>query len=157
MKPPSLILISLVAGCAALAEPAPLAIDDDVPGMAKVRHIRNVHQEIATGTDDLSAVRSAIVRSMSKAKGGPWTLEGEGDGYILARLQYDENSVTLRIEYNAKWVQLKYADATNAYVCEIVVGDGICYKNYRDYFGFSQNLRGTIARELKRSRRQEQG
>lgn len=144
-------LVALLLCCSTvLADPAPLIIDKSVAGMAKPRHIENVHLEIPTKTDDLQGVRAAILSAMSQAKGGPWTSEDEGEGYILARMRYRENSMTLRIEFDETWVQLKYHDATNAYACEIVVADGICYQNYRDYFGFAQNLRGSIVRELRR-------
>lgn len=146
-----LLPLVLVAGCgAALADPAPLVIDKTVPGMVKPRYIENVHLEIKTRTTDLDAIRSAILAAMSVAKGGPWSVADDGDGFVLARMQYEGNSMTLRIEFDRQFVQLKYHDASERYACEIVVGDGICYKNYRDYYGFAQNLRGSIIRELKR-------
>lgn len=150
MKKLCLLLALVGASGATLADPAPLVIDNSVNGMGNPRHIKNVHRELKTGGKGLDSIRAAIRSAMSEAKGGPWIEQDEGEGFILARMQYRDNSMTLRIEYNEEFVQLKYFDATNLYVCEIVVDDGICYKNYRDYYGFAQNLRGSIKRALKR-------
>jgi hypothetical protein len=141
------VLLSWAAG--ALADPGPLVIDKSKRGRASDGDIEAVHQEIATGTTDLRKIRLAIVNGMLETKGRAWTYEGEGDGYILARFDYRGHTIISRIEYNQELVQLKFHAGSEAYECENLQEDGVCYKNHRGYFNYTRNLRTSIASNLQ--------
>lgn len=133
----------------AMAEPGPLVVDKKVRKMAKARHIESVHLEIPTNTTDLAAIRYAIVQGMMVTKGRIWTYEGEGDGYIIARFDYRSHTIAVRIEYNEEWIQLKFHGGSDAYECEILVDDGICYRNHDNYYKYTKNLRTSIVQQTQ--------
>ncbi len=141
------VLLSWSAG--ALGDPAPLVIDKSSRGRASDGKIESVHQEITTGTTDLRKIRLAIINGMLETKGRAWTYEGEGAGYILARFDYRGHTIVSRIEFNQALVQLKYHGGSEAYECENLQEDGVCYKNHKGYFNYTQNLRISIARNLQ--------
>jgi hypothetical protein len=141
------VLLSWAAG--ALGDPAPLVIDKSKRGRASDSKIESVHQEITTGTTDLRKIRLAIVNGMLETKGRVWTYEGEGVGYILARFDYRGHTIVVRIEYNQALVQLKFHGGSEAYECENLQEDGVCYKNHKGYFNYTPNLRASIVRNLQ--------
>ena len=140
------VLLSWTAG--ALGDPGPLVIDKSKRGRTSDGNIEAVHQEIATGTTDLRKIQLAIVNGMLETKGRTWTYDGEGDGYILARFDYRGHTIVSRIEYNQAYVQLKFHAGSEAYECENLQEDGVCYKNHKGYFNYTKNLRASIARNL---------
>ena len=133
----------------ALAEPAPLVVNTSKSGRASVDTISAVHLEIPTGTTDLKKIRLGIVDGMMLTKGRVWTYEGEGDGYILARFDYRGLIIVIRIEYDQDLVQLKYYRASKGLECSNLQPDGICYKNHRNYYNYTKNLRASIIRQLR--------
>ena len=145
------ILIIVLFGWTAgvLADPAPLVIDESKRGRASKGDIAAVHQEMVTGTTDLRKIRFAIVNGMLATKGRVWTYEGEGDGYILARFDYRGHTIVVRIEYDQALVQLKFHAGSKAYECKNLREDGVCYKNHRLYFNYTENLRISIERHLR--------
>jgi hypothetical protein len=124
-------------------------IDKSSRGRASDGNIEAVHQEITTGTTDLRKIRLAIVNGMLETKGRTWTYEGEGDGFILARFDYRGHTIVVRIEYNQALVQLKFHGGSEAYECENLQEDGVCYKNHKGYFNYTKNLRTSIASNLQ--------
>jgi hypothetical protein len=144
-----LILVLLGWAAGALGDPAPLVIDKSKKGRASDKTIEAVHLEIATGTTDLRKIRLAIVNGMLETRGRVWTYEGEGDGYILARFDYRGHIMVSRIEFNQELVQLKYHGASEAFQCENLQEDGVCYDNHRGYFNYTKNLRTSIMCNLQ--------
>lgn len=142
-----LVLLGWAAG--ALGDPAPLVIDKSKRGRVSVDTIEAVHLEIPTGTTDLAKIRLAIVNGMLQTKGRVWTYEGEGSGYILARFDYRGHIIVSRVEYNQELVQLKYYGASEGLQCENLQENGVCYKNHRNYFNYTKNLRASIRRNLQ--------
>lgn len=129
------------------ARPMPLDLDKSVKNSSSKRYIRAVHLEIPMNTSDLQRIRLGIIDGMLRTKGRIWTYEGEGDGYYLARFDYRGNAVIVRIEYNEQFVQLKYESAFGDMVCENNI-DGICYKNARNYYNYTKNLRAAILQQF---------
>ncbi len=144
-----LIVMLLSWSASAIGDPGPLVIDKSSKGRASDSKIESVHQEIATGTTDLRKIQLAIVNGMLETKGRTWTYEGEGDGYILARFDYRGHTIVVRIEYNQEFVQLKFHGGSEAYECENLQEDGVCYKNHKGYFNYTKNLRISIASNLQ--------
>jgi hypothetical protein len=144
-----LILVLLGWAAGALGDPGPLVIDKSGRGRVSNGDIKGVHQEISTGTTELRKIRLAIVNGMIQTKGRAWTYEGEGDGYILARFDYRGHTIVTRIEYNETLVQLKFHGGSEAYECENLQENGVCYKNHKGYFNYTKNLRASIARNLE--------
>jgi len=144
-----LIVVLLGWAAGALADPGPLVIDKSGRGRTSDGNIKAVHQEIATGTTDLRKIQLAIVNGMIQTKGRAWTYEGEGDGYILARFDYRGHTIVTRIEYNQALVQLKFHGGSEAYECENLQENGVCYKNHKGYFNYTKNLRASIERNLQ--------
>ncbi len=143
-------LIAFLACCGvALAEPAPLVIDKKVRNRSGPGAIKDVHLEIPTNTADLVKIRYAIIQGMLQTKGRAWTFEGEGDGFILARFDYRGHTIAMRIEYNQELIQLKYYAGSEAYECKTLVADGICYKNHKNYFSYTGNMRSSIVRQAR--------
>ena len=142
-----IVLLGWTAG--ALGDPTPLVIDKSSRGRASDSKIEAVHQEIATGTTDLRKIRLAIINGMLETQGRVWTYEGEGDRYILARFDYRGHTIVVRIEYDQALVQLKFHGGSEAYECENLQEDGVCYKNHKGYFNYTQNLRISIANKLQ--------
>jgi hypothetical protein len=143
------LLLALLGVCSiVLAEPMPLTVRKNVKNSSARKYIEAVHLEIPTNTGDIAAIRLAIVEGMLNTKGRAWTLEGEGEGYILARFDYRGHINVMRIEYNDYLVQLKYHGSSEAYHCKILMDDGICYSNHRNYYNYTKNLRASIEREL---------
>jgi hypothetical protein len=143
------IVVLLCWAASALADPGPLVIDKSGKGRTSAGNIEGVHLEIATGTTELRKIRLAIVNGMLQTKGRVWTYEGEGDGYILARFDYRGHTIVTRIEYNQALVQLKFHGGSEAYECENLQVNGVCYKNHKGYFKYTENLRTSIARNLQ--------
>jgi hypothetical protein len=108
-----------------------------------------VHLEIPTNTSDVQKIRFAIIEGMLQTKGRAWTFEGEGDGYILARFDYRGHTIVMRIEYNQELIQLKYHAGSEAYECRTMVGDGICYKNHKNYYSYTGNMRNSVQRQMQ--------
>jgi len=144
-----LIVVLLCWAAGTLADPGPLVIEKSKRGRVSNGDIEGVHQEIAAGTTDLRKIRLAIVNGMLQTKGRVWTYEGEGDGYILARFDYRGHTIVTRIEYNQALVQLKFHGGSEAYECENLQENGVCYKNHKGYFNYTKNLRTSIARNLQ--------
>lgn len=141
------VLLGWAAG--AFADPAPLVVDTSKRGRPSVDTIAAVHLEIPTGTTDLNKIRLGIVDGMMQTKGRVWTYEGEGDGFILARFDYRGHIIIMRIEYNQDLVQLKYHGASKGLECENLQPNGVCYKNHRNYYNYTKNLRFSIIRQLR--------
>jgi RNA:NAD 2'-phosphotransferase (TPT1/KptA family) len=133
----------------AMAAPSPLVVDKKVKKSVKAKHIEAVHLEIPTGTLDLAKIRYAIVQGMMLTKGRVWTYEGEDDGSIRARFDYRGHTIAVRIEYNEELVQIKFHGGSEAYQCEVLVDDGICYRNHKNYYKYTPNLRASIAQQLQ--------
>ena len=127
-----------------------LTVRKNVKKMSKSSYIVAVHQEIPTNTGDLALIRLAIIEGMLNTHGRAWTYEGEGEGFILARFDYRGHINVMRVEYNDYLVQLKFHGASEAYHCEILMDDGICYRNHRNFYNYTKNLRASIERELQR-------
>jgi hypothetical protein len=144
-----LLLVLLGWAAEALADPEPLVLPKSGRGRASNGDIEAVHQEIATGTTDLKTIQLAIVRGMLETKGRAWTYEGEGDGFILARFDYRGHTIVTRIEYDQALVQVKFHGGSEAYQCENLQENGVCYKNHRGFFNYTKNLRASIERNLK--------
>ena len=102
----------------------------------------------AVSSDESEHLRMAILQGMLITKGGGWYLDDEGDGYINARFDYRGNVIVVKIEYGNKQVQVKYLEATKAYVCK-QLHDGICYRGDTQFFKYTYNLRRSIERQLK--------
>jgi len=138
-------LIAFITCCGvAMAAPKPFVFDKNVRNRTNASPIKKVHLEIPTNTTDLAKTRYAIIQGMLQTKGRSWTFEGEGDGYILARFDYRGHTIIMRIEYNEELIQLKYHGGSKAYECKTLVGDGICYKNHKNYYGYTANMRDSI-------------
>lgn len=143
-------LIALLACCGvAMAEPAPFVFDKDVRNKKNASSVKKVHLEIPTNTTDLTRIRYAIIEGMLQTKGRAWTYEGDGDGYILARFDYRGHTIVMRIEYNQELIQLKYHAGSEAYECRTLVGDGICYQNHKNYYGYTGNMRNSVQRQMQ--------
>ncbi|MCL1142811.1 hypothetical protein [Shewanella gaetbuli] len=131
-----------------LAEPVPLVINDNIKPKSYDRYIKAVHRELDTNGIGLAKTRYAIVQGMLNTKGFAWVFDGEGEGYILARFDYRGDTNVMRIEYNDKYVQLKYHEALGDYQCENIIED-ICYKNGRGYYNYVKNLTASIDKQLR--------
>ena len=141
------MLLSWSAG--ALGEPGPLVIDKSSKGRTSDGNIKAVHQEMTTGTTDLRKIRLAIVNGMLETRGRAWIYEGEGDGYILARFDNGGHIIVMRIEYNQELVQLKFHGGSEAYQCKNLQENGVCYKNHKNYFKYTENMRISIEGKLQ--------
>lgn len=133
----------------AMAAPTPLVVDKSVKKSVREKHIKAVHLEIPTGTSDLAKIRYAIVQGMMLTKGRVWTFDGEDDGSILARFDYKGHTIAVRIEYDEELVQIKFHGGSEAYHCQVLVDDGICYRNHDNYYKYTPNLRISIAQQLQ--------
>jgi len=141
-------LIAFLACCGvAMAAPERLVFDKNVRNRTNASPIKKVHLEIPTNTTDRVKIRYAIIQGMIRTKGRTWTFEGEGDSYILARFDYRGHTIIMRIEYDGELIQLKYHGGSEAYECKNLVADGICYKNHKNYYGYTGNLRTSILRQ----------
>ena len=130
-----------------LAAPAVLTIDKKVKPRKSEKYIYWVHQEIQSPSDNLYAIKHAILQGMLMTRGYKWLYEGEGDGYILARFDYRGDTNIVRIEYDEDMVQLKYHSAWGDFKCTKLV-DGICYHNRTGYYKYIRNLRTSIAQQI---------
>jgi len=129
------------------AEPSVLEINQKIKKKSYDRYINAVHKEIDVNGKSIPAIKYAILDGMLRTKGYKWALEGEGDGFILARFDYRGDTNIMRIEYNDSLVQLKYHQAWGDYECKKLIDD-ICYKNGRGYYNYIKNLRSSIARQV---------
>ncbi|TQF70311.1 hypothetical protein [Pseudoalteromonas luteoviolacea] len=120
------------------AAPTPFEYKDLRKG-ASEKKMRSIYSLIKHSSDNPQEVRLAILNAMSQTKGTPWLLEGEGDGYILARWDYKGHAIIHRIEYDEKAVQIKYDGGVNDYKCELLV-DNYCYKTHRNYYKYNISL-----------------
>jgi hypothetical protein len=148
MKTIAMLVILMISGAAG-AEPEPLVVDKKIHGRANVGAIKKVHLEIPTNGASVAKTRFLIVEGMLRTKNRAWTYEGEGDGYILARFDYRGHIIVMRVEYNENLIQLKYHGGSEAYQCDILVGDGICYENHQNYFKYTKNLRSSIEHKVR--------
>lgn len=142
-----LIGITLLMPFFSYAEPSVLEINSKIKKKSYDRYINAVHKEIDVYGKSLAAIKYGILDGMLRTKGYRWALEGEGDGFILARFDYRGDTNIMRIEYNDSFVQLKYHQAWGDYQCKKLIDD-ICYKNARGYYNYIKNLRSSIARQI---------
>lgn len=132
------------------ATPAAYAALSDKPAKNS-RWVRNVHDPISVEGLTPQQVRLAILKGMYETRGFSWQLERETANTITARFDYRQASIIFDIAYDATSIRLLFVDGNNKHECEDL-RDGICYGNQREYYNYSKNLRGSIAREVKRAR-----
>ena len=144
MKLPYLTLGLCLMMSQSFAAPEVFEIDNNVRPKAKARYLRNAHADISIYANSILEIKNNIVKGMLDTPGRAWSFAGEGEGYILARLDY-KGVIVMRIEYNLERVQLKYEDATKEYKCKTLV-DGICYKNKNYFYKYAKNLRMSIVK-----------
>ncbi|MBQ4835172.1 hypothetical protein [Pseudoalteromonas luteoviolacea] len=117
------------------------------PKAVSEKRMRAVYSLIQHSSDNQHKVRWAILNAMSQTRGPAWLLEGEGDGYILARWDYKGHAIIHRIEYNDKAVQIKYDGGVHDYKCKLLV-DGYCYNTHRRYYKYNISLVEQLRKEL---------
>lgn len=146
----SLVMISCLAACISLsatAAPERFVYEKPGPGAASESKMRSVYERIENTKGTKAHARLAILRAMLATKGTAWLLEDEGDDFILGRWDYKGHTIFHRIEFDEKYVQIKYAGGLDAYQCEMQVGD-YCYKTHRNYYKYNQSLVKQLRREL---------
>ena len=79
-----LLLISLTA----VAKPTKLIIENMIKRQSSDSRINSVHREIPHYSTNLAAIKYEILEGMITTRGYKWVLEGEGDGFVLARFDY---------------------------------------------------------------------
>ncbi len=117
-----------------------------VSGGVSAKKMKAIYDLIPNPTGNSKKARLAILKGMQQTKGVAWLVEGEGDGYVLARWDYKGHAIIHRIEYNDDAVQIKFAGGVNDYQCAIQKGD-FCYKTHRNYYKYNRSL----VKELKRA------
>ncbi|QGX39533.1 hypothetical protein [Permianibacter aggregans] len=131
------------------AELTPFAFDASIaPGdRSRESQIRAAHEAIENGGGNRHAARLAILYSMDGKTGARWTMEEEGQGYVIARNDIKGNTLLVKVEYDERYVQIKFHHGFDDFHCENLVGD-YCYDNHRHYYNFVARLRKSIIKQL---------
>jgi len=103
-----------------------------------------ITHELSLGEAKLAILRATITNRKVK-----WILEEEGKDYMVFRWDYSRQTIYTRIEYNEKYVQMKYAGASEGFLCDINI-DGICYDNEsRKYYSYMHRLKKSLTKVLQ--------
>ena len=148
MKILNLFIIAVMSlSLSAQAQISPLKIDYSQK-KTKDKYIKAAH-EVIEHQLTLDEVRFSILDAALTSKGIKWLLEESGDDFVLLRWDYSGDIIYTRVEFDERFIQLKYADSFEDYECKNNI-DGICYKNEnRKYYAHMKTLRTAIINTLK--------
>lgn len=144
------IFLSLLLGSSvSAAELTPFVFDTSIAPRNRSResHIRAAHEAIENVRGNRHAARLAILYSMDGKTGARWTMEEEGLGYLIARNDIKGNTMLVRVEYDERYIQIKFHHGFDDFHCENLIGD-YCYDNHRHYYNFVSRLRKSIITQL---------
>lgn len=128
------------------SEPAPLVVDNNQEKV-KTKYIKAAHDVIQHSLP-IEHVRFNILQAALSVKSAKWLLEEDNDDNMVFRWDYGRKVLYARVEYNKKYVQLKYVNRESDYQCINNI-NGICYKNDNsDFYGFLKKLRLAIKNTL---------
>ncbi len=145
---PISVITALLLPCAiAYAAPERIEVDDKLKPRSGTKHIEAVHQIKPNPLSSVAETRYAILRGMRFNRGVSWRLEGEGDGYINARIDYKSQTIIQRIEYSTDAFQFQYMAGTGNLACKNNQ-HGICYKGSNRYYKYTRKLINSINKEL---------
>ena len=130
------------------ADAKPLDTNNIPEDSVSVSKLEAAHGAIAHKLS-LDEAKLAILRATITNRKVKWILEEEGEDYMVFRWDYSRKTIYTRIEYNEKYVQMKYAGASEDFICEINL-DGICYENEsRKYYSYMHRLKKSLAKALQ--------
>lgn len=131
------------------AELVPFQFDHSIASgdRSKESQITAAHEVIQNTTGNRHAARFAIISSMSGKTGARWTMEEDGEGYVIARNDIKGNTLLVKIAYSEQYIQIKYHYGFDDFQCEQLVGE-YCYDSHRHYFNFVARLRKSIIKNL---------
>lgn len=112
------------------------------------QRVRSVHEPIAHRSETYQNTRTLILKSLlAYPDGPPWLLEGEGDGYIVARWRHRDSLHVHRIEYSEALVQIKHQVSWGRHRCKRASA-GICVYGDREYYETAARMRQLLVNTL---------
>ena len=130
------------------ADARPLDTNNIPKGSVSASKLEAAHGAISHKLS-LGEAKLAILRATITNRKVKWILEEEGEGYMIFRWDYARKTIYTRIEYNENYVQMKYAGASEDFICDINL-DGICYENEsRKYYNYMHRLKKSLTKSLQ--------
>lgn len=141
-----LMVVLIGLSLSAQAQISPLKIDKSQV-KTKNKYIKSAH-EVITHQSSQAELRFAILSAGLTSKSVKWLMEEDGDNFIILRWDNGGSVIYTKVEFDEKYIQLKYVDSYDGYQCKNNI-DGICYKNQsRKYYKHMQELRTAIINTL---------
>ena len=138
----TVLLLSIVISLPLSATPEPVVIDT-TQNKTRTKHIKAAHDVIAHNYS-LDQIRFILLQATLSDKSSKWLMEEDGDSYFIVRWDHNNEVLYAKVEYNKKYVQLKYVDRKSSYECINNI-KGICYKNdSSDFYEHFERLRELI-------------
>ncbi len=140
-------LISVLFCTECFSEPSPLSIDNKIKRRVSDKYLIAAHEAISHHLSK-EDVRLAVLQATFNNKKIRWLLEEDGNDYLIVRWDYGRDVILTKIEYNEKYVQMKYIDGGIGFDCVKNI-EGICYWNEnKDYYSYMKRLKQNLIRYI---------
>jgi len=140
----------LVATLSASADDViPFQFDPTISSKDRVseKQLQAVYKVIDNSLHSEQGARLAILNSLVGRNGFRWLMESEGPGYIILRNDIKGNGVFVKVEYDHRYIQIKYHHGFDDFSCETLVGE-YCYETHKVFYKFAIRLRRNIEAQI---------